>query len=100
MPENPVIPGPPAGVDITAYRDHCGLPGQELVRTRAPVATGVTGSQLDLELDVQLEPGAVLRLGLLGSADGGFSGKSKEETVIELCRAPEGGSQGTLRPGR
>jgi beta-fructofuranosidase len=22
-PENPVIPAPPAGVDITAYRDHC-----------------------------------------------------------------------------
>ena len=22
-PENPVIPAPPAGVDVTAYRDHC-----------------------------------------------------------------------------
>jgi beta-fructofuranosidase len=81
-------------------RDHVGLPGQELVGTGAPVATGVSGSQLDLELDVQLEPGAVLRLGLLGSADGGVSGKSKEETVIELCRTTEGDGQGTLRLDR
>jgi beta-fructofuranosidase len=81
-------------------RDHVGLPGQELVGTGAPVATGVSGNQLDLELDVQLEPGAVLRLGLLGSADGGVTGKSKEETVIELCRTTEGDGQGTLRLDR
>ena len=48
-------------------RDHVGLPEQELV-PGAPVPSGVSGNQLDLELDVQLEPGAVLRLGLLGSA--------------------------------
>ena len=81
-------------------RDHVGLPGQELVGAGAAVATGVSGSQLDLELDVQLEPGAVLRLRLLGSADGGDSGKSQEETVIELCRTAEGGGQGTLRLDR
>ena len=66
----------------------------------APVPTWVSGTQLDLELDVQLEPGAVLRLGLLGSADNGVSGSSREETVIELCRTTEGGSQGTLRLDR
>jgi beta-fructofuranosidase len=81
-------------------RDHVGLPGQELVGTGVPVATGVSGSQLDLELDVQLEPGAVLRLGLLGSADGGVSSTSKEETVIELCRTTEGDGHGTLRLDR
>lgn len=80
-------------------RDHVGLPEQELV-PGAPVPAGVSGNQLDLELDVQLEPGAVLRLGLLGSADNGVSGSSREKTVIELCRTTEGGSQGTLRIDR
>ena len=81
-------------------RDHVVLPGQELAGAPARVATGVSGTQLDLELDVLLEPGAVLRLGLLGSADGGVAGESMEETVIELRRPAEGGGQGTLRLDR
>jgi beta-fructofuranosidase len=80
-------------------RDNVVLPEQELV-PGAPMPTGVSGSQLDLELDVQLEPGAVLRLGLLGSADNGVSGSSREETVVELCRTAEGGSHGVLRLDR
>ena len=60
-------------------RDHVSLPGQVLTGAGAPVATGVSGRQLDLELDVQLAPGAVLRLGLLGSTDGGASGTPRRK---------------------
>ncbi|TPV50116.1 glycoside hydrolase family 32 protein [Pseudarthrobacter phenanthrenivorans] len=67
-------------------RNHVGLPARVLVGSGL-LDTGVLGNQLDLELDVQLEPGAVLRLGVLGSADGA------EETVIELSRA-QGGAAG------
>ncbi len=67
----------------TLRRGHVSLPGRVLVGAGTPVDTGVSGNQLDLELDVQLAPGAVLRLGVLSSVDG------SEETVIELGRTLE-----------
>lgn len=75
-------------------RDHVRVPGRVLVGAGTPADTGVSGNQLDLELDVQLAPGAVLRLGVLGSADGA------EETVIELSCALEPGTEGSLRLDR
>jgi beta-fructofuranosidase len=51
------------------------------------VLSGVSGNQLDLELDLELEPGSVFRLGVLGTAtapgDGVTAGLA-EETVIEI----------------
>ncbi len=40
------------------------------------VLAGVSGNQLDLELDLEMEPGSVFRLGILATA--------AEETVIEI----------------
>lgn len=74
-------------------RDHVSVPGQVLVGSGKPLETGVSGNQLDLELDVQLAPGAVLRLGVLGSEDGA------EETVVQLSRDLEG-ENGTLKLDR
>ncbi|WP_426764789.1 glycoside hydrolase family 32 protein [Pseudarthrobacter sp. 1G09] len=73
--------------------NHVSLPGRELA---APVDTGVRGNQLDLELDIHLAPGAMLRLGVLGSGDG------VEDTVIEVSRPARtaGGAEGTLRLDR
>jgi beta-fructofuranosidase len=50
------------------------------------VLAGVSGNQLDLELDLELEPGSVFRLGVLGSGPGGPDGvpAGAEETVIEV----------------
>ncbi|WP_457950019.1 GH32 C-terminal domain-containing protein [Pseudarthrobacter sp. alpha12b] len=81
-------------------RHHAGLPGQVLTGTSAPLELGLPGTQLDLELDVQLAPGALLRLGVLGSRHEGTSGSPNEETVIELRRAAEAGNDGTLRLDR
>jgi beta-fructofuranosidase len=80
-------------------RDHVSVPGRMLVGGGTPMDTGVSGNQLDLELDVQLAPGAVLRLVVLGSEEGA------EETVIELSRASAGsvdgqGENGTLKLDR
>jgi beta-fructofuranosidase len=80
-------------------RDHVSVPGRMLVGGGTPMDTGVSGNQLDLELDVQLAPGALLRLGVLGSEEGA------EETVIELSRASAGsvdgqGENGTLKLDR
>ncbi|MCU1516591.1 MAG: fructan 6-exohydrolase [Pseudarthrobacter sp.] len=75
-------------------RNHVSVPGRTLVDAGTPMDAGVSGNQLDLELDVRLAPGAVLRLGVLGSGDG------VEETVIELGRAPEDQGTGTLRLDR
>ena len=75
-------------------RNHVSVPAQVLVGAGTSVATGVSGNQLDLELDVQLTPGAELRLGVLASTDG------EEETVIVLSRAADGTSAGTLRLDR
>lgn len=74
-------------------RDHVSVPGQVLVGSGKPLETGVSGNQLDLELEVQLAPGAVLRLGVLGSEDGA------EETVVQLSRDLEG-ENGTLKLDR
>jgi beta-fructofuranosidase len=74
-------------------RDHVSVPGQVLVGSGKPLDTGVSGNQLDLELDVQLAPGSALQLGILGSEDGA------EETIIELSRSLEG-ENGTLRLDR
>lgn len=73
--------------------NHTSLPEQELA---APLDTGVRGNQLDLELDIHLAPGAVLRLGVLGSGDGA------EDTVIEVGRPAHstGDTEGTLRLDR
>lgn len=81
-------------------RDYKSLPGQELAGAGTPVDTGVSGNQLDLELDVQLAPGAVLQLGLLGSTVSGASERPSEETVIELSRSADGADHGTLRLDR
>ncbi|MHC6222730.1 glycoside hydrolase family 32 protein [Arthrobacter sp. MMS24-S77] len=43
----------------------------------------IAGNQLDLELELQLAPGAVVRLGLLGSED--EHGDVVEETIVELA---------------
>lgn len=45
------------------------------------VLAGVSGNQLDLELDLELEPGSVFRLGLLGA---GVDGGPSEETVVQI----------------
>ncbi|HJV99877.1 MAG TPA: glycoside hydrolase family 32 protein [Arthrobacter sp.] len=56
------------------------------------VLAEVAGNQLDLELDVELEPGSVFRLGILGSSassDAALEGTapgSAEEAVIEVSR--------------
>ncbi|ACL41747.1 Glycosyl hydrolase family 32 domain protein [Pseudarthrobacter chlorophenolicus A6] len=73
--------------------DHTSLPARELAAT---LDTGVHGNQLDLELDIHLAPGAVLRLGVLGSGDGA------EDTVIEVGRPAldAGGAEGILRLDR
>ena len=57
------------------------------------ILPGVSGNQLDLELDLELEPGSVFRLGVLGSATGtGTTRASAEETVIEIgCDVGSGG---------
>jgi beta-fructofuranosidase len=75
-------------------RNHLSVPARELERRDALAETGVSGNQLDLELDVQLAPGAEVRLGVLGSADGA------EETVMLLGRDADGTTAGTLRLDR
>lgn len=74
-------------------RKHAGVPAQVLVAGTS-MDTGVSGNQLDLELDVQLAAGAELRLGLLGSAEGA------EETVIVLSRSTDGTPTGMLHLDR
>lgn len=81
-------------------REFMCLPGQVLAGAGTSVDTRVSGNQLDLELDVQLAPGAVLQLGLLGSTVNGDSERPSEETVIELRRAADGADHGTLRLNR
>jgi beta-fructofuranosidase len=65
-------------------RDHVRT-GPRTVGT-GEVLAGVSGNQLDLELDLELEPGSVFRLGVLGSGPGGPDGvpAGAEETVIEV----------------
>lgn len=82
----------------TLRRDHVVLPARTLARAageQSVLDTGVCGNQLDLELDLHLATGAVVRLGVLGSADGA------EATVIELSRpADQSFPDGTLRLDR
>jgi beta-fructofuranosidase len=80
-------------------RDHAGLRGQMLSGTSVPLEIGLSGKQLDLELDLQLAPGALLRLSVLGSTDSGTSGSPSEETIIELHRTTDG-TTGTLHLDR
>lgn len=75
-------------------RNHTSVPAQVLVGAGTPVTTAVSGNQLDLELDVQLAPGAEIRLGVLASADG------VEQTVIVVSRDADGTPTGTLRLDR
>ncbi len=72
---------------------HVQLPGRVLVGEGTPVVPGISGDQLDLEIELQLSAGSVARLGLLGSDDG------REETVVELVLDADGTS-GTLRLDR
>lgn len=62
------------------------------------VLAGVSGNQLDLELDLELEPGSVFRLGVLGAglpgSGAGSGGGPAEETVIEIVR-PAGSGAGS-----
>ena len=81
-------------------REHTSLPGQVLTGTSGPCETGVSGKQLDLELDFQLAPGALLRLGVLGSTEPATFGSPREETIIELRRAADENNGGTLRLDR
>ncbi|UZX01718.1 glycoside hydrolase family 32 protein [Arthrobacter sp. CDRTa11] len=63
------------------------------------VLDGVDGNQLDLELDLDLEPGSVFRLGILGTPSG--TGDMAEETVIEVgCQAANGTEGSYLRLDR
>lgn len=64
-------------------RDHVQI-GPRMVGG-SEVLAGVAGNQLDLELDLEVEPGSVFRLGILGSAPGS-GGRAAEETVIEIRR--------------
>ncbi|MFJ6456017.1 glycoside hydrolase family 32 protein [Paenarthrobacter sp. NPDC091669] len=75
-------------------RSHVSVPGHVMVAAGTSVETGVSGHQLDLELDMQLAPGAEVRLGVLTSPDGA------EETLIVLSRAADGTPSGTLRLDR
>lgn len=59
--------------------------------------TEVFGNQLDLELELQLAPGAVVRLGLLGFED--EQGSVVEETIVELALASDS-SEASLRLDR
>ncbi|WP_285726911.1 glycoside hydrolase family 32 protein [Psychromicrobium xiongbiense] len=63
----------------------------------APVLVGVSGVQLDLEVELQLSPGSAVRLGLLGTRD--ERGTVLEETAVELS-LPEEGGVGHLRLDR
>ncbi|MCX8455441.1 glycoside hydrolase family 32 protein [Paenarthrobacter ureafaciens] len=76
-------------------QDHVNVPGRMLVGPGAPEDTGIDGTQLDLELELNLAPGSALQLGVLGS-DG-----DEEATVIEVSRPMEPSlSEGRLRLDR
>jgi beta-fructofuranosidase len=81
-------------------RHHAGLAAQVLAGTSVPLDIGMSGNQIDLELDLQLDPGALLRLGVLRSTNIGTSGGPTEETIIELRRAAGGTNNGILRLDR
>ncbi len=98
-------------------RDHVRIGPRDLAGSG--VLAGVSGNQLDLELDLELQPGSVVRLGLLGSpaavpgaginevhgdgaagmAGAADAGSMAEETVIEVLR-PADGSEAILRLDR
>ena len=68
-------------------RDHVRI-GPRAVRSREAL-TGVSGNQLDLELELDLEPGSIFRLGVLGSGPAqdpklAQNPELAEETVIEV----------------
>lgn len=81
--------------EITKLRsNHASVPAQVLVGAGTPLDTRVSGNQLDLELNLHLDPGAEVRLGVLVSTDGA------EETLIMLSRAADETPTGTLRLDR
>ncbi len=59
---------------------------------------GVSGNQLDIELELELQPGATVRFAVLACQD--EQGRAVEETVIELSRALDPGTAGVLRLDR
>ncbi|WP_026545067.1 glycoside hydrolase family 32 protein [Arthrobacter sp. 35/47] len=75
-------------------RDHRSLTPRSLGTTE--ILDGVAGNQLDLELDLELEPGAGFRLGLLAAVNS--DGSTAEETVVEV--GYDGDEAGTLRLDR
>ena len=80
----------------TLRRDHVRIGPQGVAGSE--VLAEVSGNQLDLELDVELEPGSLFRLGILGSpaesgaALEGTAPGTAEETVIEVSRGAGGDS--------
>ena len=81
-------------------RDHVRFGPREVAGSS--VLAGVSGNQLDLELDVELEPGSVFRLGILGAGiSPAETGQSPaEETVIEVGRAAGSSGESWLRLDR
>lgn len=81
-------------------RDHVRIGPRDLAGS--DVLAGVAGNQLDLELDVELEPGGVFRLGILtsGVTPAGTSQSPAEETVIEVGRAAGSSDDSWLRLDR
>lgn len=77
----------------TLRRNHVSVPAQVLVAGTS-MDTGVSGDQLDLEVELQLSAGAELRLGLLGCVDGA------EETVVILGRSADGSPTGMMHLDR
>lgn len=84
--------------DIEALRrDHVRIRPREVAGSE--VLAGVGGNQLDLELDLDLEPGSIFRLGILGSA-ARSGGAGTEETVIEIRRQAGNGGDSSLHLDR
>lgn len=81
-------------------RDHVRIGPREVAGS--DVLSGVSGNQLDLELDVELEPGSVFRLGILASgvSPAGARPSPAEETVIEVGRAAGTSGESWLRLDR
>ncbi|ALV44163.1 glycosyl hydrolase family 32 [Arthrobacter alpinus] len=81
-------------------RAHRSVVAQVFTDASFPLDREFSGNQLDLELDLQLQTGAVFKLGILASAELNDSGCAREETIIELGCSTDGSASGTLRLDR
>lgn len=85
-------------------REHMGVTPAMITESGPGLVTGVSGLQLDLEVELELGPGAVVRLGVLETRDA--DGSAIEQTVVELSRedasesSGAGSSQGMVRLDR